>query len=210
MRANKDLTQMIEYIRGNIADLTPAEAIIETAGVGYQLFISLNTYSALQGKQEAKLYTFEAIREDAHLLYGFATKHERELFTHLINISGIGGQTARALLSAFSPAELINAIQAEDVRMIKSVKGIGPKAAQRIVVELRDKVAALSEGSIGATGSGGTRAGIVHNELAKEATRALTTLGFPPAIVHKTVTAILQTNPTSTVEEIIKQALKML
>ena len=199
---------MIEYIRGNITELTPAEAIIEAGGVGYQFFISLNTYSAIQGRQDTKLFAYEAIREDAHLLYGFATKAEREIFLQLIGISGVGGQTARMILSAFTPAELVSVIQNENVRLLKSVKGIGPKAAQRIIVELRDKVDVLA-GTAGNTAAAGTVSTAV-SEAAKEAGSALTTLGFPPAAVHKTVTAILKENPQANVEAIIKQALKML
>ncbi|EJW93486.1 holliday junction DNA helicase RuvA, partial [gut metagenome] len=112
---------MIEYIKGKIDELTPTYAVVEAAGIGYQLFISLNTYSAVQGAAETKLYVYEAIREDAHLLYGFLTKAERELFLLLISVSGIGGQTARMILSAFSPAELANIIRDEDVKMLKSV-----------------------------------------------------------------------------------------
>src|SRR5574344_1392897 len=131
---------MIEYIKGELTELTPALATIEAAGVGFGLNISLITYTAIQGKKDVKLYVYEAIREDAHLLYGFATKQERELFTLLVSVNGVGGQTARMILSAFTPAELAGIIQNEDVRSLKSVKGIGPKAAQRIILDLRDKV----------------------------------------------------------------------
>lgn len=134
---------MIEYIKGKIEELTPMQAVIEAGGIGYQIFISLNTYSAIQGKTDAKLYIYEAIREDAHLLYGFKAKSEREIFLLLISVSGIGCQTARMILSAFSPAELSGIIQSEDLRSLKSIKGIGPKAAQRIIVELKDKVLSI-------------------------------------------------------------------
>ncbi|MBR1593748.1 MAG: Holliday junction branch migration protein RuvA [Alloprevotella sp.] len=198
---------MIEYIRGELAELTPTEATIEAAGVGYLLGISLNTYSALQGKREAKLFAYESIREDAYQLFGFATKQERELFTLLVGISGVGGQTARTILSAFTPTELVGAIQGEDVRALKAVKGIGPKAAQRIIVELKDKVLSLV-GEVPA--GGGATAAAPVSAAQGEATGALTTLGFPPAIVHKTVTAILKDDPTLSVEQVIKKALKML
>ena len=198
---------MIAYIRGKVADLTPAEAIIETAGVGYLLSISLNTYSAIQGKEEAKLFVYESIREDAYQLFGFATKQERMLFEELVAISGVGGQTARTILSAFTPAEFVSALQSEDIRALKAVKGIGPKAAGRIIVELKDKVLALA-GELPAAGN--ASATVVNSPIANEATGALTTLGFPPAIVHKTVQAILKDDASLSVEQVIKKALKML
>ena len=131
---------MIEYIRGTIAELTPTQAVIDCGGVGYGLSISLNTYSAIQGQREARLYVYESIREDAYQLFGFASRQERELFLLLISVASIGGQTARTVLSAFTPAELAAAIRSENERMLRSVKGIGPKAAQRIIVELKDKI----------------------------------------------------------------------
>lgn len=198
---------MIAYIRGKVADLTPAEAIIETAGVGYLLAISLNTYSAIQGKEEAKLFVYESIREDAYQLFGFATKQERMLFEELVAISGVGGQTARTILSAFTPAEFVGALQSEDIRALKAVKGIGPKAAGRIIVELKDKVLALA-GELPAAGN--ASATVANSPIANEATGALTTLGFPPAIVHKTVQAILKDDASLSVEQVIKKALKML
>ena len=189
---------MIDYIRGELAELTPTEATIEAAGVGYLLCISLNTYTALQGKKEAKLYVYESIREDAY--------QERKLFEELLSVSGIGGQTARTILSAFSPSELLQTIGSEDVRALKAVKGIGPKAAQRIIVELKDRVLALM-GDVQATAG---QKVAVSSPVASEATGALATLGFPPAAVHKVVTAILKDNPDLEVEQVIKQALKML
>lgn len=197
---------MIAYVRGLVADLTPAEVTIEAGGVGYLLSISLNTYTALQGKQEGKLYVYESIREDAYQLYGFASRQERTLFEELIGVSGIGGQTARTILSALTPSELLQAIAAEDVRSLKAVKGIGPKAAQRIIVELKDRVLAL----MGDMPSGQAQATVPASPVATEATGALATLGFPPAAVHKVVTAILKDNPALEVEQVIKQALKML
>lgn len=197
---------MIAYVRGLVADLTPAEVTIEAGGVGYLLSISLNTYTALQGKQEGKLYVYESIREDAYQLYGFASRQERTLFEELIGVSGIGGQTARTILSALTPSELLQAIAAEDVRSLKAVKGIGPKAAQRIIVELKDRVLAL----MGDMPSGQAQATVPASPVATEATGALATLGFPPAAAHKVVTAILKDNPALEVEQVIKQALKML
>ena len=134
---------MIEYIKGELAELTPALATVEACGVGYGLNISLNTYTAIQGRKEVKLYVYEAIREDAYALYGFATKKERELFELLISVSGVGTNTARMVLSSMTPAELCDSISTGNERLIKSVKGIGLKTAQRIIVDLRDKIVAL-------------------------------------------------------------------
>lgn len=201
---------MIEYLRGTIDELTPTIAVLDLKGIGYQLFISLNTYSAIQGKKEIKLYVYEVIREDAHLLYGFAEKVERELFLQLISVSGIGGQTARMILSAFTPNELTGIIRDENVRMLKSVKGIGPKAAQRIIVDLKDKIKLdFGENPTGnATGS--AVIGTVSRETIEEAVAALTMLGFPPAPTQKVVLQIVQNDASLPVEQIIKQALKML
>lgn len=198
---------MIEYIQGTVAELSPTQAVIDCNGVGYGLFISLNTYSAIQGKKEARLYVYEAIREDAYQLYGFASRQERELFLMLIGVSSIGGQTARTVLSAFTPAELCDAIRTENERLLKSVKGIGPKAAQRIIVELKDKIA-LSAGS--SETSAGSTLNSSSKEVFEEAVAALTMLGFPSAAVQKTVMAITKNEPSLPVEQIIKQALKML
>ena len=134
---------MIEYIRGILDELTPTQATIEAHGVGYLLNISLNSYTALQGKSEARLFVYESIREDTWTLFGFATKQERELFLLLISVSGVGGNTARTMLSSFSAPELATLIMDGNERMLKTVKGLGAKTAQRIIVELRDKVASL-------------------------------------------------------------------
>ena len=200
---------MIEYIRGNVEDLTPTQTVIETsAGVGYGLGITLNTYTAIQGKEKAKLYVHEVIREDAYLLFGFATKIERDLFQILLSVSGIGGQTARMILSAFTPADLANIVQSEDVRSLKSVKGIGPKAAQRIIVDLKDKIAPF----VGASNSGTTTDGgvAVSSAVVDEAVQALSVLGFSPAPTQKVVMQIVKEAPELPVEGIIKKALKML
>ncbi len=201
---------MIEYIRGILDELSPTSAIVEAGGVGYEMLISLNTYTALQGKREVRLFAYEVIREDAHLLYGFATKSERQLFDLLIGISGIGGQTARMVLSAFTPTEFADIIRSEDVKMIKSVKGIGPKAAQRIVVELKDKMA-LDFGTADATTQKtGETLTSASRERMEEAVAALTMLGFPPAAGSKVVRQIVKDQPDCPVEQIIKQALKLL
>lgn len=200
---------MIEYIQGKIDHLTPAEAVIEASGVGYLLFISLNTYSALQGKTDARLYVHEALREDAHLLFGFATKEERSLFLLLISVSGVGGQTARMILSAFTARELINIIQSEDARTLKGVKGIGPKAAARIIVDLKDKISTLEiQGTAPATAV--VNQSSVQRETLNEAVAALTMLGFPPAPSQKVVRQIMEEQTELPVEQIIKLALKRL
>lgn len=200
---------MIEYVRGKLAELQPAKAVVETGGVGYGLSISLSTYTALQGRSEVRLWVYEVIREDAYLLFGFATDKERQLFAKLLTVSGIGSATALMALSAFSPAELAGIVESEDVRALKQVKGIGPKAAQRIIVDLKGKL----EGFLGVDttqgGEGGSK-GIVITPLVEEAVQALTTLGFPPAIAQKAVIEIIRQTPDSTVQQVIKQALKML
>ena len=195
---------MIEYIKGTIAELTPAEAIIETFGVGYLFYISLNSYSVLQGKKEGKLYVHEDIREDAYNLFGFYSRFERDLFRLLIGVSGIGGQTARMILSAFTPQDLVTVIQSEDSRSLKSVKGIGPKAAQRIIVDLKDKMLKF-EGSA----SSPSKQNVMTTET-EEAISALPTLGFSPAPAQKVVLEIMKKNPKISIEGIIKLALKML
>lgn len=200
---------MIEYIRGEVAELTPTMAVIEAHGVGYALAITLQTYSALQGKKQALLYAYEVIREDAHLLYGFSTRRERECFELLISVSGIGGQTARMLLSAFSPAELATFVRDENASMIKSVKGIGPKAAQRIIVDLKDKMPI--DMTLGGTSAESQDVEVAASpEVVKEAVAALTMLGFAPAPTQKVVMKIVKADASLPVEQIIKQALKML
>lgn len=199
---------MITYIRGILDELTPTQAILEAHGVGYLLNISLNTYTALQGKSEARLFVYESIREDAWTLFGFATKQERELFLMLISVSGVGGNTARTMLSSFTAPELAGLIMEGNERMLKTVKGLGAKTAQRIIVELRDKVVSLGIESVSTPGDG--TPSIPNSEIYNEACEALKMLGFPPAPVAKTVKAILKDEPTAPVEKVIKLALKML
>ncbi|NDV66816.1 Holliday junction branch migration protein RuvA [Bacteroides sp. 224] len=196
---------MIEYVKGEVAELTPAVAVIDCNGVGYALNISLNTYSAIQGKSTFKLFVYEAIREDAYVLYGFADKLERELFLLLISVSGIGGNTARMILSALSPSELSNVISSENVNMLKTVKGIGLKTAQRVIVDLKDKI------KTGVTASGAdVTLSAMNNAVHEEAVSALTMLGFSPAPSQKVVSAILKEDPAAPVEQVIKLALKRL
>ncbi|MBQ8502501.1 MAG: Holliday junction branch migration protein RuvA [Bacteroides sp.] len=201
---------MIEYIKGEIAELTPAMAVIDCNGVGYAANISLNTYSAIQGKKSSKLYIYEAIREDAYILFGFATKQERELFLLLISVSGIGGNTARMILSALTPSELVNVISTENTGLLKSVKGIGLKTAQRIIVDLKDKI---KTGSIAAgdnTAGMGSLLPTTNVQVQEEAVAALTMLGFPQPASQKVVAAILKEEPAAPVEQVIKLALKRL
>lgn len=198
---------MIEYVKGEIAELSPATAIIDCNGLGYAVNISLNTYSAIQGKKTCKLYIYEAIREDAYVLYGFADKQERELFLLLISVSGIGGNTARMILSALSPAELVNVIGTGNANMLKTVKGIGLKTAQRIIVDLKDKI----QTSVPAGGDGQTGLlSAMNAEIQEEAVAALTMLGFAAAPSQKVVLAILKEEPDAAVEKVIKLALKRL
>ena len=198
---------MIEYIKGILDELTPAMAVVECHGVGYGANISLNTYSAVQGKKEVKLYIYEAIREDAYVLYGFATKQERELFLLLISVPGIGGNTARMILSALSPSELCSVISSGNEKLLKTVKGIGLKTAQRIIVDLKDKIPTLGVEASGVT----TVVSTPENAVVKEeAIAALTMLGFAPLPTQKVVNAILKESPDAPVETVIKLALKRL
>jgi len=208
---------MIEYIKGELTELTPALATVEAAGVGYGLNISLNTYSALQkeergeresGRKTVKLYVYEAIREDAYVLYGFFNKKEREMFELLITVSGVGANTARMMLSGMSVAELCNAISTGNAKLIQNIKGIGKMTAQRIIVDLRDKIVAL--GIADEIPAGGSVAAPVNNAVRDEAVAALTMLGFSPAPTQKVVVQILQEQPELPVEQVVKLALKQI
>lgn len=204
---------MIEYIKGELVELSPALAVVEAHGVGYGLNISLNTYSAIQGKQSVKLFVHEAImtggRDDNYTLYGFATKQERSLYRLLITVSGVGANTARMILSSLTPAELCNVIANGDDKMLKTVKGIGLKTAQRIIVDLKDKIVQsgiaeeLHVNSQPATAN-------VNNAVKDEAVGALTMLGFSPAPSAKVVVAILTEQPDLPVEQVVKLALKQI
>ncbi len=197
---------MIEYLRGELAEITPATAIVECAGVGYETSITLNTYSALQGKKDIKIYIYEIIREDTHQLFGFHSKEERELFLQLISVSGIGGNTARTILSAFTVNELCDVIAGGNEAVLKSVKGIGLKTAQRIIVDLKDKIKNISP--VGATGtsSGAT----VNNDTIDSAVSALVMLGFPASAASKVVQNVVKAEPAATIEQVIKLSLKQL
>ena len=195
---------MIDYIKGIIEELTPTETTFENNGIGYKILISLQTYEALNGSKEAKIYIHHYLREDEELYYGFASKDERELFRLLIGVSGIGASTARMMLSSLTSDEIRNAILSEDINKIKSIKGIGLKSAQRMILELKDKVVK------GAGSENTTLFAQTTNSCAEEATTALVMLGFTKADVNKAVSAVLKQKPNASLEEIIKLGLKML
>lgn len=203
---------MIDYIKGELAELTPAQAIIEAYGVGYALNISLNTYEAIQGKENVKLFVHEALvtggRDDNYTFYGFASKQERDLYRLLITVSGVGANTARMILSSASPSELCNAISTSNERVLKSVKGIGLKTAQRIIVDLKDKI--LSLGIAQEVAAGTATDSTIPVDVRDEAVAALTMLGFSPAPTAKVVTAILTDDATLPVEQVVKLALKQI
>ena len=199
---------MIEYVKGSLTDITPAYAVVEANGVGYGLNISLNTYSAIQGKKETKLWVYEAIREDAYVLFGFATKQEREMFLLLITVSGVGANTARVILSEMTVNELCNVISSGNDKVLKGVKGIGLKTAQRIIVDLKDKI--LSSGVAQEISMVGGSQATIDYGVKDEAVGALTMLGFSPAPSAKIVVAILKEHPDMSVEQVIKTALKQI
>ena len=195
---------MIDYIKGIAVELNPTEIVVENNGIGYRILISLQTYEALNSISEPKVYIHHYLREDEELYYGFSSTEERELFRLLISVSGIGAATARMMLSSLSSDEIRNAIISEDINRIKSIKGIGLKSAQRLILELKDKVV---------KGSGNDSPLLFHtsnNMLAEEATTALVMLGFTKANVTKAVSKILKDKPDATLEEIIKNGLKIL
>ena len=200
---------MIEYLKGDITELTPTTATIECHGVGYLTNISLNTYTTIQNRPQTKLYIYEAIREDAYILYGFADKRERELFMQLISVSGIGGNTARTILSALNPRELCEVIASGNDKLLKMVKGIGGKTAQRIIVELKDKIGAI-EGNTQGNDLGNALFADTTNEVLDNAVAALTMLGYTAAASQKVVKGIIKEQPTVSVEGAIKEALRRL
>ena len=195
---------MIDYIKGQIIELTPTELILECGGIGYSILISLQTYEKMQLQTSTVAYIHHYIREDEELYFGFATKDERELFRLLIGVSGIGVASARMMLSSLTSEEIRQAILSEDIHKIKSVKGIGLKSAQRLVLELKDKIV---------KGAGTDTPSIFktdNNALIDEATTALVMLGFTKANINKVLPGILKDNPEARVEDLIKAALKKL
>lgn len=195
---------MYEYISGKIAEITPTYAIVETAGVGYFIHISLNTYSAIEHSAEAKLYVHFIVREDQQTLFGFATKIERELFRQLISVSGVGGNTARMILSTYTARELQNIIATENAVLLKNVKGLGLKTAQKIIVELSGKMLELGADEMMAMPTATTSAAY------DEALAALQMLGFQKAASEKVLKAIFKDEPTMAVEDAVRTALKHL
>ena len=193
---------MIDYIKGQIDSISPTEVTLETYGIGYRILISLQTYEGLSGKKDAKIYIHHYLREDEELYYGFASKDERELFRLLIGVSGIGASTARMMLSSLTSDEIRNAIIAEDINKIKSIKGIGLKSAQRLILELKDKVV-----------KGDDAPAIFSrqdNKAIEEATSALIMLGFTKSNVTKAVNSVIKEDPTATVETLIRKSLQRL
>lgn len=198
---------MIDYIKGQVAELTPAYTVIDNHGMGYMINISLTTFNAVQQAQksgsDAKLFVYEAIREDAHLLYGFANRSERELFELLISVPGVGPNTARVILSSLPPSELVQTIAGNNASMLKSVKGIGAKTAQRIIVDLKDKINGVDDALLSGTA-------LPSGEAFDEALSALVMLGFTKQMSQKALKKLFTDNPAISVEDAIKKALKMM
>lgn len=195
---------MIDYIRGEVAELTPAYAVIDCGGVGYGANISLTTYTQIKDQKTAKLLIYEAVREDAYQLFGFAQVEEREFFKLLISVSGIGANTARMILSAYPASELRRAITLEDANTLKGIKGIGLKTAQRIIVELKDKMDKLD------LPQNGELFAQIDNKTREEALSALEVLGFNKAASAKVVDKIMKDQPDAEVAAVVKMAIKML
>lgn len=193
---------MYEFIRGAVADLNPASVVVDTGGIGYFINISLNTYSTISGKQEIKLLIHQVVREDAHVLYGFAERQERDLFRNLISVSGVGASTAIMMLSSLNPDEISAAVATGDVDVLKAVKGIGAKTAQRIIIDLKDKLGKMPDS--------GQILISPDNTLRNEALSALVMLGFAKKDADKAVSKIIKDDPEATVERVIKTALKRL
>lgn len=203
---------MIEYIKGTLAELSPALAVVEAYGVGYALNISLTTYTKIQGQKDVRLFVHEQLttggRDDSFTLYGFATKQERELYRMLISVSGVGANTARMMLSSLTPTELCNAIANGDEKIIKSVKGIGLKTAQRIILDLKDKIVSTGIAEELHVAKQHSARPSVNAAVKDEAVSALTMLGFSPAPSAKVVVEILTAQPDLQVEMVVKEALK--
>lgn len=193
---------MIDYIKGKIVELSPAHAVVEVSDIGYHVNISLATYSELNGKDNAKIYVYEAIREDSHTLFGFFGRQERQLFLLLISVSGVGANTARVILSSIAIDDLQSAIQTGNTAILKSVKGIGSKTAERIIVDLKDKVSKIEISTVDKP--------VVDNVLTNEAVAALVMLGFSQMPAQKAVRKVIEINPQLTIEQVIKQSLKLL
>lgn len=196
---------MIAYLKGDITFRCPTHIYIECAGVGYFVNISLATYSAIENQKEAKILTHLMVREDAHTLYGFVTEEEKEMFLHLLSVSGIGGNTARLILSSISIQELRNAILTDNEVVIRAIKGIGPKSAKRLILELKDKVAKSS-----AENSSNLAASVTSYKFSEEALAALVMLGFSKNIAEKTIQKVESQQTVVSVEDLIKKCLQIL
>ena len=196
---------MFDYIKGEITELSPTEMVIENSGIGYKLLISLQTYSKLKKGESGKLYIHHHLREDVELLYGFFDKEERVIFTNLIEVSGVGPNTARMMLSSMSSEEIRTSIITSDVNRLKSIKGIGLKTAQRLLIDLKDKMVKVS--SIESDSTFGTSPA---GKVREEASGALVLLGFSKPNVEKVLDSLLKENPSSSLEELIKLSLKRL
>lgn len=196
---------MIDYIKGEITELTPATVVVETGGIGYCIHISLPTFSALNGLKQTKIFVYEVIREDAHLLFGFMNQAERQLFLLLISVSGIGANTARMIMSSYSAQEIQEMIATGNVTALNAIKGIGTKTAQRIIIDLKDKIM-----KVAGTNNTGSNALAINNPIKEEAVSALVMLGFAATASQKAVEQILKNDATLRVEQLIKMALKML
>ena len=193
---------MIDYIKGKIVELSPAHAVVEVSDIGYHVNISLATYSELNGKDNVKIFVYEVIREDSHTLFGFFGRQERQLFLLLISVSGVGANTARVILSSIAIDDLQSAIQTGNAAILKSVKGIGSKTAERIIVDLKDKVSKIEISTVDKP--------VVDNVLTDEAVAALVMLGFSQMPAQKAVRKVIEINPQLTIEQVIKQSLKLL
>lgn len=194
---------MYDYIKGNVEELTPTYVVLDNHGVGYMINISLNSYNALQNHtHDVKIFVYEAIREDAHILFGFTERRERELFLLLITVSGVGANTARMILSSLTPSDLEQAIASANSAALKSVKGIGAKTAERIIVDLKDKIKVSSDTLL--------LKSPVSGEVFEEAMSALVMLGFTKPMSQKALKKLFAAEPSITVEQAIKKALKMM
>jgi holliday junction DNA helicase RuvA len=193
---------MYEFIRGRVAGLNPASVVLETGGIGFFINISLNTYSKIKGEKEVQLFLHQAIREDAHILFGFAENQERDLFRNLISVNGVGAGTAIMMLSSLSTNEIITAVGTGNVDLLKTIKGIGIKTAQRIIIDLKDKLGKITDNTQVLIST--------DNTLQNESLSALVMLGFTKKDAEKVVAKIIRDNPDATVERVVKTALKRL
>nr|AIF26919.1 hypothetical protein [uncultured bacterium fosmid pJB154B8_contig II] len=199
---------MIEYLKGEVTELEPTRAIVECGGVGYECVISVYTYDKIKRNEVNKLYIAESIREDAHILHGFISKQERAIYNLLVSVSGVGPSTAQCIQSSLSPDELVGIISTGNDKMLKNVKGIGGKTAQRIIVDLKDKIGNLG---IAALNTGGpASAALAKNENGDEAIQALMALGYPQSNATKAISSLLAKDPTMSVQALIKAGLRMM